>query len=106
MDMVEGAILGLIATSKEFQIKLFGIGASLVVIGFLLGLLAAFVFITEPLTEIHKTQYNKITNNETLKCYDAINMTTPLLVDSLKLRDYCTATYCSDFNVIGFDKCR
>jgi hypothetical protein len=106
MDAIEGAILALIATSKEFQIKLFGMGASLVVIGFLLGLLAAFVFITEPLTEMYKTQYEKLTKNETLKCYDTTNMTSPFLVDRLKLRDYCTATYCSEFPVIGFDKCK
>lgn len=95
--------MGLIATSREFQIKLLGMGISLLVIGFLVGILVAFVFITEPLTEIYKTQYNKLTKNETLKCYDSTNMTQPFLVDRLKLRDYCTATYCSKFQVIGIN---
>ena len=74
---------------------------ALFAIGLLLGLLGAFVFISVPLNDIYQTKYNQITQNDTLKCFDSTNMTSPILIDKLKLRDFCTAYYCSTYPLIG-----
>jgi hypothetical protein len=74
---------------------------ALFAIGLLLGLLGAFVFISMPLTDIYLTKYNELTKNDTLKCFDSTNMTNPIMVDKLKLRDFCEANYCSDIPLIG-----
>lgn len=70
---------------------------ALFVIGLLLGLLGAFVFISVPLTDIYMTKYNELTKNDTLKCFDSTNMSYPIMVDKLKLADYCKENYCHAF---------
>jgi hypothetical protein len=101
MDFAETTILGLIAINPSFQKKAAIVGLAIFIIAFLLGILLAFVAITMPLTDIYQTKYNELTKNDTLKCFDSTNMTNPILIDKLKLRDYCVAYYCSDIPLIG-----
>ena len=68
---------------------------SLFVIGLLLGLLSAFVFISMPLTNIYLTKYNELTKNDTLKCFDSTNMSYPIMVDRMQMREFCDANYCN-----------
>jgi len=84
-------------TTKTTMITMVAIFA----IGLLLGLLASFVFISAPLTDIYLTKYNELTKNDTLRCFDTTNMTNPITVDKLKLSDYCKANYCSEYQIIG-----
>jgi len=64
-------------------------------IGLLLGLLGAFVFISVPLTDIYMAKYNQLTQNDTLKCFDSTNMSYPIMVDRMDMRDFCEANYCN-----------
>jgi len=78
-------------TTKTTMITMVAIFA----IGLLLGLLGAFVFISVPLTDIYMAKYNQLTQNDTLKCFDSTNMSYPIMVDRMDMRDFCEANYCN-----------
>lgn len=86
---------------KQYQRYLIICTLAVFIIGLLLGALGAFVVISMPLTDIYTEKYNELTKNGTLKCFDATNMTDPILVDIIKIGDYCRANYCSNYQLIG-----
>jgi hypothetical protein len=96
MDIAEGSIYALIALSKDFQKKLLFAGSGILMVGILLGILIAFVFISQPLIEKYNTQLNKMTNNQTMKCFDTGNMSTPVVIDFPNIQSYCANIYVLD----------
>jgi len=89
MDSMEMMIMGLIATCKEFQMKILFIGMSLFVIGLLIGFLISFMMISQPLSDAYNKQYAKLTNNDTLKCFNVTNLYDPIVLDRLEIDAYC-----------------
>lgn len=61
-------------------------------IGLLLGVLAAFYIIQQPLNEHYQAELARITDNGKLRCFDLSNMTftgQPIVVDNLNFRQFC-----------------
>jgi hypothetical protein len=96
MDIAEGSIYALIALSTDFQKKLLFAGSGILMVGVLLGILIAFVFISQPLIEKYNTQLNKMSNNQTMQCFDTGNMSKPVVIDFPNIQSYCANMYVLD----------
>jgi uncharacterized membrane protein YeiB len=93
MDFMGGVGLAMLAASKELRDKLIIMGIGMLLIGFLFGVLLSFIVITTPLTDAYNTQLMKFSQNGTLKCFDTVNMSTPVVVDFPNIQSYCTNLY-------------
>jgi hypothetical protein len=96
MDMMEGTALAMLAASQGARDKLLIVGFGVLSIGFLMGVLISFIFISMPMTETYNIQMAKITENGSLSCYNTKGMANPAVVEFNNLREYCDNMYVLD----------